>query len=150
MSFSYSGNPASSSLDAVRFLIGDTNSATPQLQDAEINWELSEETNVYRAAAVLCIRLAAKFAQLATNKSVGDLSLSYAGRQKIYENLAAELRIKDSNQSVAPYMGGATYSDKLVDQQNPDVIQPMFNIEQFKEPLANTRSTDPTPNTFSI
>ena len=36
MSFSYSGDPRSTPLDAARFLIGDTNSKAPIMQDEEI------------------------------------------------------------------------------------------------------------------
>lgn len=38
MSFTYSGNPETSTLDAVRFMIGDTNPCDPLLQDEEINY----------------------------------------------------------------------------------------------------------------
>lgn len=38
MSFSYSGDPAESDLCAARFLIGDTDPATPIMQDEEITY----------------------------------------------------------------------------------------------------------------
>ena len=41
MAFKYSGNPSESEADFVRFAIGDTNSAAPILQDAEINYIVS-------------------------------------------------------------------------------------------------------------
>lgn len=36
MSFSYSGDPSASALDEARFLLGDTNSSEPIMQDEEI------------------------------------------------------------------------------------------------------------------
>lgn len=41
MSFSYSGDPSKSALDAARFLIGDTNKDAPIMQDEEIQYILS-------------------------------------------------------------------------------------------------------------
>lgn len=38
MSWTYSGDPSSSELDECRFLIGDTNSAEPIMQDEEIQY----------------------------------------------------------------------------------------------------------------
>lgn len=38
MAFTYSGDPASSMLDYLRFILGDTNEAAPILQDAELQY----------------------------------------------------------------------------------------------------------------
>ncbi len=38
MSFTYSGDPSISELDACRFILGDTNEATPIMQDEEIKY----------------------------------------------------------------------------------------------------------------
>ena len=45
MSFTYSGNPETSTLDAVRFMIGDTNPCDPLLQDEEINYLIGQHAN---------------------------------------------------------------------------------------------------------
>lgn len=42
MSWSYSGNPANSELDALRFLIGDTNEDEPIMQDEELEYLITE------------------------------------------------------------------------------------------------------------
>lgn len=42
MAWTYSGNPASSARDALRFLIGDTNSAEPIMQDEELDYLITE------------------------------------------------------------------------------------------------------------
>lgn len=61
MSFSYSGNPSDSELDAARFLIGDTDASSPIMQDEEIQYIIDtygEGTNTckyqlfYRAATL--------------------------------------------------------------------------------------------------
>lgn len=64
MSFSYSGNPSDSALDAARFLIGDTDKAAPIMQDEEIEYILNtygEDTNtskyqLFNRAATLFAR----------------------------------------------------------------------------------------------
>lgn len=45
MSFSYSGDPSASELDAARFLIGDTNSDSPIMQDEEIQYIIDMHGN---------------------------------------------------------------------------------------------------------
>lgn len=78
MTWTYSGNPSASNRDAVRFLIGDTDSTNELLQDGEIAFLLSQANDdIYSAAASGCDVLASKFSSKSdTSKSVGDLSLS--------------------------------------------------------------------------
>jgi len=95
MTFSYSGNPASSDLDAVRFLIKDTVvNAETNLSNEEINWLLSTWQNVYEAASAAAEHLAATFSSLSdTSKSVGDISISktYSSQSQQYYELAKKL-----------------------------------------------------------
>ena len=42
MSWSYSGNPASSELDELRFIIGDTNMSEPIMQDEELEYLITK------------------------------------------------------------------------------------------------------------
>lgn len=92
MAWSYSGDPATSSKDAVRFLIFDTDTNDQLLQDAEINWCITQAgDSVYQAAHDAAYAIASKFSRMATSKTVGDLSLSYSDRAKAYFELANEL-----------------------------------------------------------
>lgn len=45
MSFTYSGDPSKSSLDAARFLIGDTDETSPIMQDEEIQYIIDTHGN---------------------------------------------------------------------------------------------------------
>ena len=63
MSFTYSGNPANSDLDAVRYLIGDTNETQCLVQDEEIDYALASESSVRLAAANVAEAIAAKATQ---------------------------------------------------------------------------------------
>jgi hypothetical protein len=99
MGWTYSGNPQSSTKDAIRFMVGDTVEASPLLQDEEIYFALGEvSNNIYRAASNVCYNLAAQFTGLAQqeSKSVGGLSLSksYGDRAQRYERLAKDLLLR--------------------------------------------------------
>lgn len=98
--------------DKVRFLVGDTDTADQQLQNEEITFVLAEEgtTNVYGAAAAAARGIAAKYARL-SQKSVGDLSISYQQRQDHYDRLAERLERKLAERAV-PYFGATKKADK--------------------------------------
>lgn len=58
--WSYSGDPNSSDLDKIRFLIGDTDPQSQRLNNAEITEALQDEPRVEFAAANCCESIAAK------------------------------------------------------------------------------------------
>ena len=95
MAWTYSGDPAGSTSDAVRFLIGDTDTTNQLLLDAEITYLLAQwDNSPYVAAAHGCDSLAAKFAAKSDySKSVGDLSLTtkYGEQSARYTALGASL-----------------------------------------------------------
>lgn len=91
MAWSYSGNPAASAQDEVRFLVGDTDTADQQISDEEIAYALAETGNVvYDAAAMVARAIAAKWAKKA-DKSVGGLSINYSQKHDRYVGLAEAL-----------------------------------------------------------
>lgn len=95
MPWTYGGDPSANSRDKVRFLIGDTDTNNQLLQDAEIQFLLSEwNSNAYVSAAHACDALAAKFAAKSDySRSVGELSLSTQFGQQAdrYRSLGAQL-----------------------------------------------------------
>jgi nucleotidyltransferase/DNA polymerase involved in DNA repair len=100
MSWSYSGDPATSPLDLARFLIRDTDSADQLLQNEELQFLIDTWGDAYEAARNAAMTLAAKFTRLSVqSKSVGDLSISesFAGRAGEYRELAqsiADMRMR--------------------------------------------------------
>ena len=107
MSFTYSGDPTSSDLDAVRFLVQDTDSTDILLQDEEILFVLGQVSNaIYQAAHDCCYVISSKFARKAdVSKSVGDMSLSltYSSRAGEYRTLANEfLELSDRREPPKP------------------------------------------------
>lgn len=76
--FTYSGNPSSSPLDAVRFLVGDTNPAAYFLTDDEISFLITEFTppppaqpNVPEAAGAAAEAIAAELSREVTYSADG-------------------------------------------------------------------------------
>lgn len=65
MAATYEPNPAAATdRDRVRFLIGDTDTSDAQIEDEEIEWLLTEEENVYLAAARALSGLHARWSSL--------------------------------------------------------------------------------------
>lgn len=80
---------ATSDLNKVRFLVGDTVQAAAQQQDEEITFALTERGTVYGAAAMCCRALAAKYAREA-DVSDRDLRTSLSQRSTAYRKMADE------------------------------------------------------------
>src|ERR1700730_18670600 len=100
---------ATSSLDQVRFVLGDTVPSDPQLQDEEINYVLAQRSSVYGAAAMCCRTLASKYSRSADQKA-GDTQVWYSQIAKGYELRAIELEAAAamSGTSVTPFAGGTS------------------------------------------
>jgi hypothetical protein len=62
MSFSYTGNPFTSTIDAVRVELGDTKDKQHEMEDEEILYAFGVEGTVVKAAARCCEMLAARYA----------------------------------------------------------------------------------------
>lgn len=125
---SYSASIATTT-DQVRFLTGDTSnvSATELLADGEITWILTQETNVYRAAAVAAEAIAAKFSRLA-DTSVGDVSVSNSQKYDHYMSLAKTLRAKAIRRGgAAPFVGGLSVADRDTRLDDTDRVEPFFS-----------------------
>lgn len=94
MTFTYSGDPGTSTRNKVRFLLNDTLSTDALFTDEELDYLITEwGTDVYEICRAAAETLASKFTRLAdsTSKSVGDLSisLSYSAKAQQYRELAA-------------------------------------------------------------
>ena len=132
MTWTYSGNPADSDRDKVRFLVFDTDTNDQLLSNEEIAWLLSEQTNVYLAAANAAEVIAAKFAKDITRSAVG-LSATVGNRAQFYLDLADKLRdqVGTTNQRAEVFAGGLTVSGKDSLDSDSDAVQPSFRIGEF-------------------
>lgn len=129
MTWSYSGDPSSSNQDAVRFAIGDTDSADQLITDEEIAYLLTDST-VTAASIAACEALAAKFARQ-VDRSVGNLSLSSSQRAAQFRELAATLR-KRTGYLARPYAGGISVADKEARDADTDRVKPIFTRAQHR------------------
>ena len=77
MTFSYSGDPDSSSLDYVRDQIGDTDEDDPILTDEEINKAISDNSVLLLASANCARKIGARFSRKVTKNISGVMSINY-------------------------------------------------------------------------
>ena len=129
MTWTYSGDPASSNRDAVRFLIRDTNESDQLLSDEEIAWLLSQNgSNVYKAAVAGAFTVSASFSDQAVTKTVGALSLSYQARSENYKNIARDLKAQYGvvGATFAPFASGISRDDKETQESDTDWDKPAF------------------------
>ncbi|QDP63949.1 MAG: hypothetical protein Unbinned3992contig1000_63 [Prokaryotic dsDNA virus sp.] len=133
MAWTYGADPAGSNRDAVRLLIGDTDTNDQQLQDSEIDYFLglfgvAGDDRVVPAAIRSCEALAAKYARQVDTTNQG-LSVGASKRSEHYRKLADDLR--DLETTVAEvFLGGNTYSEARSMDENTDLIPPTFRRAQ--------------------
>lgn len=131
MAFTYSGNPADSDRDYVRFWV-DHDTSEQKLTDAEIDAIVAEEATKYEAAAVCAENIAGSY-------SMG------APSHKQYENLAKLIRRLALKHGVAPVMPARSISDKDSAEDDSDRVAPRFVRGQgdFGKTGSVFRSEDP-------
>lgn len=148
MSWTYGGDPAANARDAIRFLIGDTDTTDQLLSDEEIAWVNTEAsgtstgtTALYDAASRCCLTIASKLAREA-DKSIGDLSVSMSQRATAYREQASALKALSGREGGVPipYAGGITISDKDIDEENSDIFRSWFSSGQFENVRDGGRS----------
>lgn len=139
MTWTYGGDPSANARDAIRFLIGDTDTNDQLLSDEEIAWVNTEAsgsatatTDLYDAAYRCCLTVAAKLARQA-DKQIGDLSVKLSQRAAAYRTQADSLKQLSMRSSgvPVPYAGGITISDKQIDEDNTDINRQWFATGQF-------------------
>jgi hypothetical protein len=116
MSFSYDPN-LEEDLDVVRFLIGDTNSASPKLQDEELQYLLDTMGSPNDAAAAAVDGLIARYADQ-VDKTVGPLRISYSQAVKNLKDLRSTLS-SGINTSSAPVPFAMARAEPLFSMRRP-------------------------------
>ncbi len=106
MSWTYSGNPASSPRDALRFQIGDKNQEDQLLQDEELDFILDGASNLFDAAATACEAISASFAR-EVSKNIGKTKVQAESKFRAYKQLEREFRRKAATRAT-PYAGGTS------------------------------------------
>lgn len=136
MSWNYSGDPADSSRDAVRFLCGQTSTGDPiTLEDEEIAYAIAQTDGTYLAAALCCETLAARYRTIQpTAETIGDLSVTWGDRAKQLDAQAKALRHRSAIRAATPFLGGQSETDQEARQEDGDLRQPAFRPGRFDYP----------------
>lgn len=119
MTWTYSGDPSDSTRDAVRFLIGDTDTTDQLISNEEIDYMLTEHGTVSRAASESARSIAAKFARL-MNRSIGGLSADFSQKYQHYMELAESLISNDEAYPVSPFISGFKRDEKESRENDTD------------------------------
>ena len=139
MPWPYGGDPSASALAAIRFLTGDTDTNDQLINDEEIAWTNNQVTGsdtattaLYEVSYRVMVAIASKFSRLA-DQSVGDLKVDMFQKATNAREQAALLKqqaLREGN-TPTPYAGGISVSDKEIDEENSDIVQPYFSRGQF-------------------
>lgn len=143
MTWTYSNAPNTTARDAVRVLSGQNSSADDLLvTDEEIVFFLAQRnSNNYGAAQMACETLASKYAGKAQQKGIGQLSIGYGERSRLFATRAKELSMSLLRTGVSPYVGGISESDRDVDRADTDAVQPAFEIGGDDNPRIGNTNT---------
>ena len=135
---------ASGRRNAVRFLVGDTDSTDVQVQDDEITFALAQSSdNVYEAGAYCCRAIAAKYSRRVDTELDGALSASYSDLHSHYMALAENLEAESKKQSgLGIKAGGLSKADISVVRQDTDRVPPSFRRDRFRNPPTYDGSAD--------
>ena len=153
MTWTYDGDPAANARDAIRFLIGDTDTTDQLISDEEIAWVNNQvtgsdtaTTGLYDASYRCCLTIASKFSRMA-DKAVGDLRVDMSQKAKGYREQASELKELAGRAGLVPtpYLGGMTISDRDIDRGNSDMVQPLFWQGQFDDKGTTTGTVQSWP-----
>jgi len=142
VSFSYDDtdlgtDTASGRLNATRFLLGDTNSGDPQVQDTEVTFALSQTgDNIYFAAAWLARTVASKYSRQVDIDLDGQLSASYSDLAQQYNRLADQLEYQGTKAGgrLGIKAGGITKTSIEAARQNTNRVKPTFRRDRFWNP----------------
>lgn len=145
----YGNDPANSSLDLVRFLIGDTECPSAFLSDNEINALVTLEGNAGYAAVRAAESIAGQFARKFDIKT-GAVSKSQSQAFTHYMDLAKRLKADadagglGTGGAGAPIFTALTKDDKREDRLDESLVQPNFRIGQDDNPRQlRRRDQDP-------
>ncbi len=141
MTWTYGSSPDTSTADgrrdAVRLLIGDTDTSDQQIQDEEVSFFLSQASNkVYSAAALAARAVASKYSRL-VNTEFDEVSTDYSDLQKHYTTLAYRLEEQANSYegaSLGVKAGGISIAAMDAVEENTDRPEPAFKRNQFRNP----------------
>lgn len=142
MTWTYTAAPSTSTAegrrDAVRVLIGDTDTTDQQVSDEIIAFGLSQASDeIYEGSAIIARSLAAKYSRLVDTK-IEDVESKFSQRRDFYMSLARDLETqaeKYGNSSLGvPVAGGISLSEMEAAREDTDRVPALFKVGQFDNP----------------
>ena len=127
MAFTWTGDPAASTIEKIRWEIGDTVNTTAnpcKFQDAEVQYAYDQEHSILCAAARLCEQLSVRYSD-AADRTMGPLRVNMTEKSGLYADKAKMLR-KRATICAEPYIGGISEAKKDIFDEDSDLIQPTF------------------------
>lgn len=137
MVWTYSGDPASSELDQLRFTVGDVDETRQLWQNAELTYIIGITESSEEAARRL---LQSKIRQLALTPRVRLGSFTYDASSLISslkDNLEA---LGITRGAMAPWAGGISKLQKEGQETREDRVTPRFRRGQFDNPRSSRDS----------
>ena len=122
-------------INAVRLLVGDTDTLDQQLQNEEIQFGLALNNNdIYYTGAWSAKAIAATYSRRVSTEVSGALKAEYSDLAAQYDTLADKLDYqgKTSGASIGFIAGGLTVSDIKSVRSNLNRVKPAFRMHQFK------------------
>ena len=140
-------DPSASALNAVRFLVGDTEEifGTGQLKDAEIQFALDQSGGDTYAAGAVCARaLAARYARRVDTR-FETIETKYSQLYTHYAKLALHLdrqsKLNGKRGLGVPSAGGISRSEDKTVRADADRVKPYFHSGMFNNPPPSNAST---------
>lgn len=122
-------DPSTSERDAIRFLVGDTDTNDQLISDEEIAFFIAEfPSSKYNAAAEVAEAIAGKFTR-EVNQSADGLSWQGSSLSQQYYELADRLRRmakRNRRSGIAPYAGGLSKLERQLDNADGDLNKGHF------------------------
>ena len=142
MSWSYdptdlNTDTASGRLNAVRLLVGDTDTNDQQVQNEEITFALTQtNNNVYFGAGWVARTIASLYSRKVDTTLDGALSADYSDLAGKYTKLAEDLEYqgKKAGAILNVAAGGITKTQIEAARENTNRIEGSFRRDQFKNP----------------
>lgn len=144
MTWSYSGDPSDSDLDAIRFFVQDTDSEDQFISNEEIEFLIDLWNPVYgnnmMIAAMVAEAISAKFAR-EVSYSADGVAVGVQELQQKYDALAASLRdqYKQYDIGAGTMVEGVLYSDG----DDPMVRPTLFALGMNDNPRAGSQIDSP-------
>jgi hypothetical protein len=132
MTWTYTPTELDEEMNQLRLAIGDTVEEDPQFQDEELQLFLDSTGSVQDAAVMALRALTAKYARYC-DKWVGDLKILASQRYRAYQQMLAGM-VGVVAAGGVPFAGGIRYSDKMLIENDPDMVQGSFwkGMHDFK------------------